>query len=163
MADYADHLNQSVKNLEFLSSINKHCNKFLDWQVTTSFYVGVHLINGFLAKEGNLHFNSHERVKDAISPHSSISKTRLDQTTYLAYIKLRNLSRRARYLCNHNDPNSTTANFTHEKHFLKALQYVDALLAFFYKKYGHPFSPVEIKYNFTIQTPNCIYFKFARL
>lgn len=164
MADYRDHLYQINSNLKFLGSINSHCNTFLDWQVTTCFYVGVHLINSFIAREANLHFNSHERVKDAISPNSIVRATQLDEPTYLAYVKLRNLSRRSRYLCNSEDPsrNIETAHFIGEKHFTKAFVYLDKLLKYFYAKYSDPYPVTAITFAFKMAPPNCSYFTFSR-
>lgn len=164
MADFSSHLSQVNSNLDFLTKINANCNNHIDWQVTTCFYVGVHLINAFLATEANLHFSSHERVKDAISPDSSIAKTRLDNATYLAYVKLRNLSRRSRYLCSDEDPNKNADQVfkTYEKHYLKAFSQLDKLMIFFYKKYGTDLPKTSIRYNFTLPLPPCIYFTFTK-
>jgi hypothetical protein len=164
MAEYKDHLNQVNSNLKFLGSVNAQCNQFIDWQVTTCFYVGVHLVNAFLAKEANAHFNSHERVKDAISPDSTLQATKLDNNTYLAYVKLRNLSRRSRYLCNGDNPELSIdrAHFTREKHFLKAFRYLDTLLRYFYSKYNDPYPVTSISYSFELETPNCVYFTFTK-
>ena len=164
MASYNDHLLQVNSNLKFLSSINQSCNNFIDWQVTTCFYVAVHLINSFLAREANIHFNSHERVKEAISPDSRVPTTRLDEGTYLAYVKLRNLSRRSRYLCSsENDPNreADVAHFIAEKHYTKAFVHLDKLLTHFYSRYNDPYLISSITYPFTKATPNCRYFTFA--
>lgn len=164
MADFSSHLAQVNSNLDFLTKINTHCNNHIDWQVTTCFYVGVHLINAFLANEANLHFSSHERVKDAISPNSSIPATRLDDSTYLAYVKLRNLSRRSRYLCNDERPDKDAEQVfkTYEKHYLKAFSQLDKLMIFFFKKYGAPLPTTTITYNFTMPFPPCIYFQFTK-
>lgn len=164
MAEYKDHLYQIKSNLKFLGSINTHCNPFLDWQVTACFYVGVHLINSFIAREANLHFNSHERVKEAISPDSILPATKLDEPTYLAYVKLRNLSRRSRYLCNSDDPSKDveTAHFIAEKHFTKAFIYLDKLLKFFYTKYNDPYPVTKITFAFKSTPPNCSYFTFSQ-
>ena len=164
MASYTDHLNQVKSNIKFLNSINNHSNDHLDWQVTTCFYIGVHLINGFLARESNLHFNSHERVKDAIFMESINRSTRLDEPTYLAYTKLRNLSRRSRYLCNSEDPNKDilVAHFIYEKHFIKAFKNLDQLLKFFYSKYGDPFPVTKIVYPFSLSTPSLTFFTFEK-
>lgn len=164
MADFSSHLAQVNSNLDFLTKINTHTNNHIDWQVTTCFYVGVHLINAFLANESNLHFSSHERVKDAISPNSSIPSTRLDDATYLAYVKLRNLSRRSRYLCNDERPDENAEQVfkTYEKHYLKAFSQLDKLMIFFYKKYGTTLPKSTIRYNFTLPLPPCIYFQFTK-
>jgi len=163
MATYSEHLIQAKSNLQFLQLINTNCTNHTDWQVTVCFYIGVHLINGFLAKESNIHFNSHERVKDAISPNSVNHKTKLDENTYLAYTKLRNLSRRSRYLCNSDNPQQDVeiAHVILEKHFFKAFQHLDSLLVFFYKKYGDAYNVTSIESIFRGKVPNCVYFKFS--
>lgn len=164
MADFSSHLAQVNSNLDFLTKININCNNHIDWQVTTCFYVGVHLINAFLAMEANLHFSSHERVKDAISPDSSLAKTRLDDTTYLAYVKLRNLSRRSRYLCSDENPNGNAEQTfkTYEKHYLKAFSQLDKIMLFFEQKYGSTLPKISIRYKFTMPSPRCTYFEFTR-
>lgn len=164
MAAYKEHLVQVRSNLQFLGLINSNCGNHIDWQVTTCFYIGVHLVNGFLAKESNIHFNSHERVKDAVSPNSVNAATRLDENTYLAYVKLRNLSRRSRYLCNSDNPTADIdkAHFILEKHFVKAFTCLDSLMVFFYKRYGDTYNVTSIKYPFTEKTPNCVYFTFTK-
>jgi hypothetical protein len=161
MAQYSDHLAQAVHNLKFLGAINQHCNAAIDWQVTTNFYVGVHLVNSFLAREADLHFNSHNRVKESIAPNSHLATTRLDEPTYLAYVKLRNLSRRSRYLCG-DDPNqeSERAHFIAEKHFTKSFIHVDKLLSYFNSKYNDAYPVTSISYQFKAPTPNCKFFKF---
>lgn len=164
MATYKEHLSQAKSNLNFLALINANCNNHIDWQVTTCFYIGVHLVNGFLAQESNLHFNSHERVKDAISPHSINPMTQLDDQTYLAYVKLRNLSRRSRYLCNSDNPENDVerAHFILEKHFIKAFVHLDTLMKYFYSKYGDPYDVSTIAFAYVNTTPNCTYFKFIK-
>jgi hypothetical protein len=86
----------------------------------------------------------------------------LDEPTYLAYVKLRNLSRRSRYLCNSEDPkiDVENAHFIAEKHFVNSFIYLDKLLKWFHEKYNDPYLVTEINFNFKSATPNCIYFKF---
>lgn len=160
MAGYNDHLFQAKSNLKFLGSINSSCNEFIDWQVTCCFYVGVHLVNSFLAKEANLHFGSHERVKEAISPDSNLG-TKLPETQYLSYGKLRNLSRRSRYLCAEKNFEVEKAHFTLEKHFVKAIKHLDVLLGYFYDKYDDEYPITQITFPFTDKIPNCRFFKFT--
>lgn len=150
MAIYKEHLAQAKSNLQFLGLINTNCSSHIDWQVTTCFYTAVHLINGFLAQESNLHFNSHDRVKDAVSPDSINAGTKLDEQTYLAYVKLRNLSRRSRYLCNADNPQEDVekAHFILEKHFVKAFVHLDKLMNYFYAKYGDAYTVTSISFPF---------------
>ena len=135
MASYSEHVSQANSNLFFLGKINNEGSDHIDWQVTTCFYVGVHVINGFLAREQNMHFNSHENVVTAIAPESVIPATRLPEQEYLAYVKLRNLSRRSRYLCQENGRDTHLAHLIEEKHFIKAFRHLDVLLNYFLNKY----------------------------
>jgi len=150
MASFDDHIKQAKSNLSFLETTNQKANNFLDWQITTCFYIGVHLINSFLAKEADLHFNTHEHVKKAINPHSVFTNTRLEQHTYLAFIKLGNLSRRSRYLCHEHQKNDGSTAFAVEvRHFRKALIELDKVISFIANKYGITFEAIEINCAFT--------------
>jgi hypothetical protein len=99
--------------------------------------VAVHIVNAHLAKVANLHYRTHEDVKNAINPHNALAVCKIDEANYLAYAKLEMLSRRARYLC-HDDPNNrgTNAHFTHDRHFAKAIRCLDKILYLFSNMYG---------------------------
>lgn len=161
MADYQDHINQAKKNLLILAEVNKSIPNSWDWQVTISYYVAVHLINGHLAKKANLHYKTHVDVKNAI--YSTIPACNVPQDVYLAFGKLENYSRRARYLC-HDDMKSnddTKAYLTYDRHLRKALQYLDTMLSYFSSEYGEQFPNysidcIEIK-NLTLK-----YFKYIK-
>lgn len=102
------------------------------------------------------------RVKDAINPESINASTRLDNSTFLAYAKLRNLSRRSRYLCSSENPaeDVEVGHLILEKHFIKAFKNLDQIMRFFYSKYGDTYSVTKIAYPFSSATPNCMYFTF---
>lgn len=141
MASFNEHINQAKKNLAFLIDINSSKSRNWDWQVTVCFYTAVHLINSHLAQIGNLHYRTHEDVKNAINPTANnLSICKLPQDIYLAYVKLEGLSRRARYLCNENFDNKEVREFlTFDKHFAKAIKNLDKILAYFKTKYGVSF------------------------
>lgn len=106
-------------------------DEFWDWQVTSAFYVGVHLINAHIEKKTGNHYRSHESVKNAINPYSKLSLAKLSEEQYNAYNKLQWLSRRSRYLCKEKEGDfSTGANFTYDKHFDRALGYLNELIIF---------------------------------
>ena len=137
MADFNAHILQGVSNLEFLGSMNQSFPERYDWQVTVAFYTAVHLVNAHLAKSQNLHYRSHEEVKDAISPTTLISLSRIDESPYLAYVKLSNCSRRARYLVCDNPQNKEDRPFyTSEKYLARAIKNLDIVLRYFESKYG---------------------------
>lgn len=149
MASFEAHLDQAKKNISFLIDNNSSGSTHWDWQVTTCFYIAVHIANAHLAKVANLHYRTHEAVKIALSPNP-LSLTQIPEDIYLAYAKLEGLSRRARYLC-HNEPQKSDENiafFTHEKHFSKAIKNLDIFLNYFSKKYGIDFGKIIVKCGF---------------
>lgn len=115
-----------------LEKLNNGVSDSIDWQVTTCFYTAVHIMNAHLAKIEDLHYKTHDEVDRALNPFS-LHKSKLDKEHYLAYEKLRNLSRRSRYLC-HDDPNLRGNNSqgftTDERHLAKAIKNLDILLTF---------------------------------
>lgn len=164
MASFDEHIAQAKCNLDFLEKINAIGDNFIDWQVTTNFYVVVHLVNAFIAKEGNLHYASHDLVKDVISPYSRYPKTKLNDTEFLSYVHLRNLSRRSRYLLYQEDPKTDIdkAHYILEKHFMKSFEYLDKLMIFFGNKYSLTFKTITIKFDYTKAPPNLVHFKFSK-
>lgn len=63
MPRFNEHIEQARHNILFLEFINKSGNDFCDWQVTTCFYIGVHLINAHLSMF-NMQYRKHVDVKD---------------------------------------------------------------------------------------------------
>ena len=136
MASFDELINQTKKNLSFLESVNQKIKNNFDWQVTICFYSAVHIINAHIAKIADLHYRSHEDVNKAINPANQISPAKLDEDNYLAYMKLQNLSRRARYLCHDKPSNKSTEAFlTHDVHLKKALRHLDKLISFINSKH----------------------------
>jgi hypothetical protein len=137
LANFDEHISQAVKNIKVLSDINKLVPDTWDWQVTIGFYVAVHCANAHIAKTINQHYRSHGDVKNAINFYSQMNPSKFDEDAYLAYVKLQNYSRRARYLCNDN-PNdlSERAHHISEKHFAKSLRLLNKVLE--YIKETHP-------------------------
>jgi len=135
VADYTAHIEQSIKNLQFLQNINNTFPDSYDWQITVCFYVAVHLVNAHLAKSHNLHCRSHEDVKLAISPTNPTSLCRIDERPYTAYEKLSNNSRRARYLISE-DHKDDSAHYVSEKYIAKSIRELDKVIIFFAGQYG---------------------------
>lgn len=145
MASYEAHLNQAKKNLAFLISTNSSNSTHWDWQVTMCFYVAVHVANAHLAKIADLHYRTHNDVKNALSP-TPLSLTQLPEDIYLSYAKLEGLSRRSRYLCS-DSPSSDNeiAFFTYDKHFAKAIKHLDKFLNYFKSIYGIDYGYLPVK------------------
>ena len=146
MAAFSEHIQQAKWNLKFLEETNSKSRSFWDWQVTTSFYVAVHVVNAHLAQVANLHYRSHEDVKNAINPYQPLALGQIDLDVYLAYVKLEGFSRRSRYLCHDNmDDHSIDAHLTYDKHFTKAIKKLDQVLIYFADKYSIPFPITVVK------------------
>jgi hypothetical protein len=141
LGSFQEHIKQAKSNLKFLEGVNQYLNSFHDWQVTTSFYVAVHLINAHTAQVGQMHYQSHSERKQAINYANPLAPCRLEEKYCLAYLKLENLSRRARYLCLDQDgrmsgPDAEKVFLTFGKHFKKALNHLDTIMTFFRDKYN---------------------------
>lgn len=84
-------------------------------------------------------------VNNAINPFNEKSYTRLSESLYSSYIKLQNLSMRARYLCHDNPKNQDkSAFFTYDKHFARSIRHLDRLVHFMHDEYKVEFDIVEI-------------------
>lgn len=144
MANFEDHIKQANRNLIFLSTIKDSISDSLDWQVTVSFYVAVHLVNAHIAKKMNLHYRSHSDVISALNFANQLSPAKLGEKEYLAYIKLRNLSRMSRYLCS-DYPNASdeVACFVKEKHVQKAFKSLACLMSYMEQSYKTVFHSLE--------------------
>lgn len=130
MADFNAHINQAIKNCNILKSINKNVPDSWDWQLTTAFYVAVHIVNAHMAKVDNQHYKSHEHIKNALYSGKNVS---VPENVYLAYVKLEQLSRRARYLCSEKSGggNNDNAYLTYELHFARGIRHLDTVLKYF--------------------------------
>lgn len=86
---------------------------------------------------------THEKVKIAL--FDDMSPCKIPEEIYTSYVKLENLSRRARYLC-HEDKNGDHdhAFFTFDKHFKKALIQLNQLMIFFKKEQDIQFNITDI-------------------
>lgn len=130
MALFAAHLDQAKRNLSFLESVNKNIQERYDWQVTICFYVAVHLINAYLADKENSHYRSHSDVEAAINPYGG--SCTVSDNVFTSFKKLRNLSRRSRYLI-HETPSKDAdglCHLTYDVHLNKAVRYLDTILSF---------------------------------
>lgn len=146
MASFEEHILQAKSNLKFLEETNRKSQHYWDWQITTAFYVAVHIVNAHLAKIGNLHYRTHEDVKNAINPHRALAIGKINEHEYLSYVKLEGLSRRARYLCHDNSDNHTIiGHLTCDRHFTKAIRKLDPLLVYFRDLYHLELPVTEVK------------------
>jgi hypothetical protein len=145
MASFDEHLEKAKLNLTFLERVCRNESSFWDWKVTISFYAGVHLINAHIANKTGLHYRSHEQVIAAINPNEIMSVCKLEENKYLAYAKLRNLSRRSRYLVSDKEDNKDTkAFYTYDKHFAKAIKHLDILISYINKEYKQNIQNIEV-------------------
>ena len=145
MATFDEHIIQAKRNLIFLSETNLKNQSFWDWQVTISYYVAVHLLNAHLAKTANLHYRTHEDVKNAINPYNPLAICKVDIEIYLCYAKIEGLSRRARYLCHDDTKNYSQDNhFTYDKHFAKTIKKLDIIVSYFANLYSLNFTTLKI-------------------
>lgn len=143
MANFVDHISQAKRNLEFYQSMG-HSN-FFDWQVTVCYYTAVHLVNAHLSKIANLHYNTHEDTKNAISYENMTSICRIDKERYLDYITLEKLSRRARYLSDFSKKSDRQNAFlTYDKHVARAINLLNNLMLYFNKLYQLDFVKTTI-------------------
>ena len=160
MPQFQDHIKQAKNNIAFLKDLNLKIDSYHDWQVTVCFYIAVHLANAHLAKNG-LQFRKHSSVNHALNPEVQTSITKIDEDTYLAYMKLFNLSRRSRYLTSENqkDAKSDDSFPTYDKHFAKALRYLDKILSYFSMKHAEEFDNIVIKCSEISKSENLNYIK----
>lgn len=141
MAIHEEHVTQAKKNLHTLQAVSLTVPDSWDWQVTIAYYVAVHLMNSHLAAVSDLHYRTHEAVKNAL--YNPLSPCKIPDEVYTSYVKLERLSRRARYLC-HEDSNSTDRHFTYDKHLKKALLRLDVIINYFNEIYQCNIEPIEI-------------------
>lgn len=146
MASFEEHIQKAKSNLKFLEDTNSKNQSYWDWQVTTIFYTAVHVVNAHLAQIGNLHYRTHEDVKNAINPHRPLAIGAVSEQIYLCYTKLEGLSRRSRYLCHDNPDNQTiVGQLTQDRHFTKAIRKLDPILEFFSNKYSLSLSKIKVQ------------------
>lgn len=155
MGSFSEHIQQSKNNLDFLAKVNAQINDRWDWQVTTCFYVGVHLINAHIVSNTSKNYLSHHQVSEVINPYNQLSPGKLSEDIYASYVKLQLLSRRSRYLLNENFKKKEMTDIqpaciTHDKHFRKAVYHLDKIMD--YIKTGnnvqfqkHPLKCIELR------------------
>lgn len=157
MAEFDEHISQAKKNLIFLQEITS-IKDYWDWKVTIAFYSALHLINAHLAKKAGFHYRTHKDVENALNPTKEISITKIDEASFMAYIRLFGLSRRARYLIHQDNASISTTCFTFDKHLKRALNNLDKIMIFMNSEYSVEFDKIVIS-NFVekINTLNYFY------
>lgn len=144
MASFDQHIAQCNRNLLHLYKLNSSVSDSIDWQVTTCFYTAVHLVNAYLAECGNLHYKTHSQVESAINPFGN-SIYKFSEQNYLAYEKIKNLSRRSRYMCHEEGITDMSHGLTTtDKHLSRALKNLDILLQHFNTLYNITYPPITI-------------------
>lgn len=146
MPSFDAHISQNKRNLNFLGIINEHAPDHPDWQVTVCFYSALHLVNAHLAYFG-LHFRNHNDVEYRINFENQTSPAKLPEKVFIAYKKLRALSRRARYLVNEKGgkQDNETVAFTYDKHLARAGRHLDTILQFFQGQYNLHFNTITLQ------------------
>jgi hypothetical protein len=149
MATFVDHIEQSKRNVVFLSKINSTLDNCWDWQVTVCFYTALHLINAHIASKTNSNYLSHYQVEKIINPFNDSSPACLDDNVYKSYTKLFQLSRRSRYLVGENNQSSGSTiiqpgKSTHSLHLRKSIHHLDLIIDFVKLNYSVEFPNVEI-------------------
>ena len=105
-----------------------------DWQITVAFYTALHLMNAHCAKSNNWNYPTHYDLEHALNPYGN-SASRLPESIYNAYKKLRNLSRTSRYLCDEKGNANVRAFLSSQNDLLKAIGYLDAICGFMDQHY----------------------------
>jgi hypothetical protein len=146
VADFQSHIIQSQHNFSVLGQLNAKVSNSIDWQITICFYTALHLIDAYLAKEGNIHYNKHIEVRKAIWFDEPLSLLKLPEDICLAYRSLENLSRKARYLCSDIDgqreKEKAIAHIVKDKDLYKALKKCGVIIEYFANKY-----PEEVRFE----------------
>lgn len=75
-------------------------------------------------------------MENALNWSNPLSILRLTEVQFTNYQKLRNLSRRSRYLCTESGDHSVPAQPTQEKQIAKAIVCLDKIIDFFLTKYS---------------------------
>jgi hypothetical protein len=163
VATFQEHLQQAKRNLNFLSNIHRNVPDSIDWQVTTCFYSALHLLNAYLAQEADLHYISHKETEHALNFENKLSVVKLSENDFLTYQKLRNLSRRSRYLCTEYGVTAKGVQLTGEKQLANSVICLDKLMRFFVTKY-----PTTVFDKITLKCPTLLgeqmqYFEIEKL
>ena len=153
MPTFQEHIEQAKSNFDCLSDFNQNMNyNFWDWQVTISFYTALHLTNAHIFQKTGNSYTTHTQADAAINFANSLSLAKLPEDEYLAYTKLQMLSRRARYLMGE----KRQISFTNEKHFVKAITYLDKLISYFDAQYKLNFPKKKMSCDRFVKTYNYI-------
>lgn len=145
MADFLQHIEHAKSNLTFLEHVDKTTINYWDWKVTIAYYVAVHLINAHLHKKCGFTYRTHREVSDAINFDNNTAIGKVDETTYVSYTSLNNLSRRSRYLIHESlDKTRTQQCLTYDKHFAKALRHLENIIAYVEKTHNVKLPKIKI-------------------
>lgn len=144
MASFQEHLNQAKENLKFLEQVNQNLNNFWDWQVTVCFYVAIHLVNAHLANL-DIHYESHNKIENAINPYTTLAPGKFNEERYIAYMKLKGLSNRSRYLRKERTKTtSEKAFFTYDIHLGRSIRHLEIIINYLDDLYKLEINPIKI-------------------
>ena len=148
MASFQEHVDKAKSNLTFLGQINANVPNFIDWQITACFYVVVHLANAHVVSCEKNFYRTHNEVKNSLNPYNATAGSKVDEKAFLAYSKLRDLSRRSRYMVSDDNDNKNPAAFlVHEIHLAKSLRHLETFLIFFSNEYKITFPKIHVTCN----------------
>lgn len=139
MPSSESHNIQALNNINFLKSIClTYPDKHFDWKITVCFYAALHIVNSFLAKTIDAHYKTHSSTEEALNPFT-LNPYKPTKEVYLAYKKLHNLSRRARYLINEKPEfrsDDAPPCWSSEKFYSRAKTNLSIIVVFFSDKIG---------------------------
>ena len=69
----------------------------------------MHILYAHLAKSADLHYRTHEAVRNAINPYNPLTLHNIPEDIYSSYAKLEGVTRKSRYLC-HDEYNNKGVN-----------------------------------------------------
>ena len=136
MCNFSAHQDHAFENLRFVELLNSDLPNELRWEMTSTYYCAVQLLNAFVADKANAHPETHNKLKEITHPIGMWANIRLDSNTYNFYGKLEMLSRKARY----------TSSFNiKEKHFFEAIECLDKVMVFYKAIYlATPFRKITL-------------------
>ena len=88
-----EHLTKAQRNEQLSNELNQLPERYREWQIITSFYAAVHLVQAYLRDKTTMYPQTHEERDRLISSEKGLSPI------YPNYQELEHLSVTARYAC----------------------------------------------------------------
>lgn len=140
-----------------MEKVNQQLADCWDWQVTICFYVAIHLVNSHLADKLDIHYRRHNEVENAINPYVH-SPVKFPDDEYAAYMGLKSLARRSRYLVHETDVASTKSHFTYDKHLARSIRHLEKIIKYLSGIYTIDIDPIKISCIELKESDNLEYF-----